>query len=47
LWDSGGEVERDNIAVIEVMVENLDPEFWRFLRGPSIRRRRSSSGHKK
>jgi hypothetical protein len=33
LWDSGGEVERDNIAVIEVMVENLDPEFWRSLRG--------------
>jgi hypothetical protein len=24
LWDSGGDIERDNIAVIEVMTDELD-----------------------
>jgi hypothetical protein len=33
LWESGGGVERDNIAVIEIMTEGLDYEFWRSLRG--------------
>jgi hypothetical protein len=32
LWCSGGETERDNIAVIEVMTERLVPEYWRSLR---------------
>ncbi|MCK1460634.1 hypothetical protein IVB34_20235 [Bradyrhizobium sp. 2] len=32
LWRSGHEAERDNIAVIEVMVAKLAPEFWRILR---------------
>jgi hypothetical protein len=32
LWRSGGETERDNIAVIEVMTERLVAEFWRSLR---------------
>jgi hypothetical protein len=33
LWDSGGDVARDNIAVIEVMTDELDRRFWRSLRG--------------
>jgi hypothetical protein len=32
LWESGGGVERDNIAVIEVMAEELNRLFWRSLR---------------
>jgi hypothetical protein len=32
LWQSGGGVERDNIAVIEVMTGELDLEFWAALR---------------
>jgi hypothetical protein len=32
LWSSGGETERDNIAVIEVMTDRLVSEFWRSLR---------------
>ena len=32
LWRSGGETERDTIAVIEVMTERLEPAFWRELR---------------
>ena len=28
LWRSGGETQRDNIAVIEVMAEQLEPQFW-------------------
>ena len=28
LWGSGGDVERDNIAVIEVMTDEVDPPFW-------------------
>jgi hypothetical protein len=32
LWHSGGETQRDNIAVIEVMVNRLEPEFWKALR---------------
>jgi hypothetical protein len=31
LWDSGGDVERDNIAVIEVMTDEIDPPFWQSL----------------
>jgi hypothetical protein len=33
LWQSGGTTEKDNIAVIEVMTEELDQAFWRSLRG--------------
>jgi hypothetical protein len=32
LWWSGGEIQRDNIAVIEVMAGRLQPEYWRRLR---------------
>lgn len=32
LWRSGGETERDNIAVIEVMTQELAPDFWQALR---------------
>ena len=32
LWDSGGDVERDNIAVIEVMTDEIDPPFWQAFR---------------
>jgi hypothetical protein len=32
LWQSGGATEKDNIAVIEVMVERLDHPYWQSLR---------------
>jgi L-asparaginase/Glu-tRNA(Gln) amidotransferase subunit D len=32
LWRSGGETERDTIAVVEVMSEQLQPDDWRALR---------------
>jgi hypothetical protein len=32
LWQSGGATEKDRIAVVEVMVEQIDPAFWRSLR---------------
>jgi hypothetical protein len=32
LWRSGGTTEKDNIAVIEVMADELDQAFWRSLR---------------
>lgn len=32
LWQSGGETESDTIAVIEVMTESIEPEYWRSLR---------------
>ena len=32
LWDKRGNVERDNIAVIEVMRDELDPPFWHAFR---------------
>jgi hypothetical protein len=32
LWRSGRTIERDNIAVVEVMAAKLAPEFWRPLR---------------
>jgi hypothetical protein len=32
LWDSGGDIERDNIAVIEVMTDELDLPYWKALR---------------
>jgi hypothetical protein len=32
LWRSGGEIERDTIAVVEVMSEQLQPDYWRALR---------------
>jgi hypothetical protein len=32
LWRDGSATERDNIAVVEVMTERLDTEFWRALR---------------
>jgi hypothetical protein len=28
LWKDGGETQRDDIVVFEVMVEALDPEWW-------------------
>ena len=32
LWDKGGNVARDNIAVIEVMTDEIDPPFWQAFR---------------
>ena len=32
LWNSGGDVERDNIALIEVMTDEIDPPFWEAFR---------------
>jgi hypothetical protein len=32
LWQSGGETESDTIAVIEVMADGIDPDYWRSLR---------------
>jgi hypothetical protein len=32
LWNSGEDVERDNIAVIEVMTDEIDPPFWQAFR---------------
>ena len=32
LWDRGGEVERDAIAIIEVMVASIDEAYWQSLR---------------
>ena len=32
LWDDGGKVEQDNIAVIEVMTAEIDPIYWAKLR---------------
>ena len=32
LWQSGSGTEKDRIAVVEVMVDRLDPAFWRSLR---------------
>ena len=32
MWRSGSETERDSIAVIEVMAEELAPPYWRSLR---------------
>jgi hypothetical protein len=32
LWQSGSGTEKDSIAVVEVMVDRLDPAFWRSLR---------------
>jgi hypothetical protein len=33
LWQSGGSTEKDCIAVIEVMVEEIDDGYWHALRG--------------
>jgi hypothetical protein len=32
LWQSRSGTEKDSIAVVEVMVNHLDPAFWRSLR---------------
>jgi hypothetical protein len=32
LWRSGGETESDTIAVVEVMTDQLAPNYWRSLR---------------
>jgi hypothetical protein len=32
LWQDGGRTEHDDIAVVEVMADALDPEYWRLLR---------------
>jgi len=32
LWKGGGETQRDSIAVVEVMAQDLDPAFWHSLR---------------
>src|SRR6476646_6877427 len=32
LWQSGGQTESDTIAVIEVMAESIDPDYWRSFR---------------
>ena len=31
-WQSGGGTEKDSIAVVEVMVEELDSSYWQTLR---------------
>lgn len=33
LWQSGGSTEKDSIAVIEVIVEEIDDGYWHALRG--------------
>ena len=38
LWDEGGERSRDDIAVIEVMTETLDRDWWRRYRETLERR---------
>jgi hypothetical protein len=32
LWETGGNVETENIAVIEVMTDDLDAAYWAALR---------------
>jgi hypothetical protein len=32
VWRTGGETQHDNIAVIEVMAVQLEPEYWKCLR---------------
>ena len=32
LWQDGGKVEEDSIAVIEVMTADIDPTYWAQLR---------------
>jgi len=32
LWQEGGGTERDSIAVVQVMTDALDSEYWRALR---------------
>ena len=32
LWQSGGRTEKDSIAVVEVMVEEIDGSYWQSLR---------------
>lgn len=32
LWQDGGKVEEDSIAVIEVMTSDIDPAYWARLR---------------
>ena len=32
LWRSGGGTEKDSIAVVEVMVEEIDGSYWQSLR---------------
>ena len=32
LWQSGGGTEKDSIAVVEVMVEEIDGSYWQSLR---------------
>jgi hypothetical protein len=32
LWETGGNLETENIAVIEVMTEGLDVAYWQALR---------------
>ena len=33
LWDTGDDVKRDDIMVLEVMVQDLDRPWWRNYRG--------------
>jgi hypothetical protein len=33
VWQNGHEVEQDNVAVIEVMTDDLDTAYWASLRG--------------
>jgi hypothetical protein len=37
-WDSGGGTVRDDIVVVEVMAEDLDPAWWRDYRATLERR---------
>ena len=38
LWASGGQVKRDDIVVLEVMIERLDRQWWRAYREELERR---------
>jgi hypothetical protein len=33
LWHSGSEIERDAIAIIEVMTDTIDGDYWGSLKG--------------
>jgi hypothetical protein len=45
LWDSGRDVERDNIGVIEVMTDEIDPPSWQAFRR-KLERESRPTGHR-
>jgi 2-hydroxychromene-2-carboxylate isomerase len=38
LWKDGGEVEKDDVVIVEVMARHLDREWWRLYREELERR---------